>query len=129
MAYSHICYGVTQLSSSSSSSSYDILSKWFTSGDYKHYMTQIGLIVVGVGLLSILTTNLPCRRNIKLALKLFGLTEHNMGFDLRDKVFRLNKRNKIAVLIILCVAGVGIYIIFKRLILAIFHKSFKYSKR
>lgn len=80
------------------------------------------------GLLVLFTTNVFSRLAIKNALKIFDYDEMNMHPDIREKVFRLNKRNKIISTVILCILGLAIFIILKRLIVAVFNRSFNVSK-
>ncbi|RAO95248.1 hypothetical protein DNK47_00040 [Mycoplasma wenyonii] len=89
---------------------------------------KVSVLVGLFGLLVLFTTNVFSRFAIKNALKIFDSDEMNMHPDIREKVFRLNKRNKIISTVILCVLGLAIFIILKRLIVAVFNRSFNVSK-
>ncbi|AFN64990.1 hypothetical protein WEN_00945 [Mycoplasma wenyonii str. Massachusetts] len=100
--------------------------KW--DGKEEDKALRVILAVFLFGLVIIFISNFLSRQLIKRSLSVFKTDESNMHPELKEKVFRLNKRDKIISTIILCVLGLGIFIIFKRLIIAVFNRSFNVSR-
>ncbi|AFN65071.1 hypothetical protein WEN_01370 [Mycoplasma wenyonii str. Massachusetts] len=105
---------------------YKKLFEWNDGKEDKALRVTLGVFVFG--LVIIFVSNFLSRQLIKRSLSVFKTDESNMHPELKEKVFRLNKRNKIISTIILCVLGLGIFIIFKRLIIAVFNRSFNVSR-
>ncbi|CCE66555.1 hypothetical protein [Candidatus Mycoplasma haematominutum] len=102
--------------------------KWDT-GKIPDRLVDIAFWLFNSGILTMIFTRFPLKMVINKALDVFNVNELNMGAELREHVFKLNKRNKIFTLVLLCLTGLPSFIILKRLIIAVFNKSFKYSKR
>ncbi|AFN65002.1 hypothetical protein WEN_01015 [Mycoplasma wenyonii str. Massachusetts] len=107
----------------------NLTSKMFEwEGEGEDKALRVILAVFLFGLVIIFISNFLSRQLIKRSLSVFKTDESNMHPELKEKVFRLNKRDKIISTIILCVLGLGIFIIFKRLIIAVFNRSFNVSR-
>ncbi|WP_043901214.1 hypothetical protein [Mycoplasma ovis] len=102
------------------------LFKWDQQPEDKIFRVTLATFVFGLLVIGI--TNPICRGAIKRLLNVFNSDEASMHRDLKEKVFRLNKRDKIISTVILCVLGLAIFIILKRLIIAVFNRSFNVSK-
>ncbi|CBZ40149.1 hypothetical protein MSUIS_00560 [Mycoplasma suis KI3806] len=126
LAYGNAAWGISELCSSSQSSRW--YSSWFSVTDYHQWMAVGGVLGIGTGLVTILLSNPILRLKIKKVLSIFGQNEYNMAPEIKERVFRINKRDKMFCCVVLCVVGLAIYIIFKRLIVTVFNKSLKRTK-
>ncbi|AGX89296.1 hypothetical protein [Mycoplasma parvum] len=93
------------------------------------WMSMGGIFSFGFGFLIILLSNPILRLKIRKIYWLFGLNEYNMNQEIRERIFRINKRDKTICCIIFCIVGLVFYIVFKRLITSVFNKSLRIFKK
>ncbi|AFO51616.1 hypothetical protein MHLP_00180 [Candidatus Mycoplasma haematolamae str. Purdue] len=100
----------------------------FQAASFYNPMMSIGALTFITGCALFLICVPPLSYAIKRTLGVWNLDERTMGPELTRRLSRLNKRNKITVTIILCIIGCFIYLVFRKLVLAVFNKSSWYLK-
>ncbi|AFO51615.1 hypothetical protein MHLP_00175 [Candidatus Mycoplasma haematolamae str. Purdue] len=124
--YAHICAGVKNISGTFSM-------KWYTGQinsecDYDDWMVWGGFFAIGGGLFLLMSSNPFLKYRVWKVLRLFSMSEMTMNEELKSRVFRLNRRNKVIVTVIICIAGAGIYLLIRKFVLSLFSRSFAYSR-